>query len=281
MGFSVFKKKNKASGIIEHGLPVLSNQLHVIPSNYQHIGDRENQEDAFAISDLGDHHLTNNSGVLALVCDGMGGLSYGEEASRVAAKCFLKEYMPVKPNELPSVRLHRALLRSNTAVYDLAYKDGQEIELGTTIVATLICESDMYWIAAGDSRIYHHREASLIQLNRDHTYKNQLLDKVKQGIVTREEADSHPEGAYLTSFLGLSELMEIAYNSEPLKLQTGDHILLCSDGLTNTLDDEEINSYLNRAEQITAEELVKHALAKKQPYQDNITAILLTCNFDN
>lgn len=255
------------------------NRYQLVPSNYQHIGDRDNQEDSFAISDLHDEELVKKHGVLALVADGMGGLSFGEEASRVAAQVFLQESLPEEPGESPPARLHRALLRANAAVYDCAYRGGNEIDLGTTLVATLVCKSEMHWISAGDSRIYHYRKGFLTQLNREHTYKNQLLDKVDNGLLTREEADNHPEGAYLTSFLGLPSLSEIDQSNKPLQLQAGDHILLCSDGLTNTMTDDEITYYFKENEHISAEELVNQALSKRQPYQDNITVVILSCNF--
>ena len=272
------KQKGETPGEVDVTKTLIGGDLHVTPSNHQHIGSRENQEDSFALSDLTDRKLVAESGVLALVADGMGGLALGEEASRVAVQVFLREHLPRESDESVPQRLHRALVKANTAVFDRAYQDGTELELGTTMVATLVHKRELYWISVGDSRIYHLRNNTLTQLTRDHIYKNQLMDDVRKGLLTKAQAESHPEGAYLTSYLGLPALTEINKNSEPLLLEPGDWILLCSDGLYNSLTDEEIKLFLNNTEQTSAENLVKRVLAKNLKYQDNITVVLLSCN---
>lgn len=272
------KPKGENHGEVNGPKTFTGGDLHVTPSNHQHIGSRENQEDSFALSDLTDRKLVAESGVLALVADGMGGLALGEEASRVAVQVFLREHLPRESDESVPQRLHRALVTANTAVFDRAYQDGTELELGTTMVATLVHKRELYWISVGDSRIYHLRNNTLTQLTRDHIYKNQLMDDVRKGLLTKAQAESHPEGAYLTSYLGLPALTEINKNSEPLLLEPGDWILLCSDGLYNSLTDEEIKLFLNNTEQTSAENLVKRVLAKNLKYQDNITVVLLSCN---
>ncbi len=272
------KPKGETHGAVNGPKTFTGGDLHVTPSNHQHIGSRENQEDSFALSDLTDRKLVAESGVLALVADGMGGLALGEEASRVAVQVFLREHLLRESDESAPQRLHRALVTANAAVFDRAYQDGEELELGTTMVATLVHKRELYWISVGDSRIYHLRNNTLTQLTRDHIYKNQLMDDVRKGFLTKAQAESHPEGAYLTSYLGLLALTEINKNSEPLLLEPGDWILLCSDGLYNSLTDEEIKLFLKNTEQTSAENLVKRALAKNLKHQDNITVVLLSCN---
>ncbi len=253
------------------------NSLRIVPSNYQHVGAREHQEDSFALSELNDKDVVAESGVLALVADGMGGLALGEEASRVAVQAFLREHLPREAGESITQRLQRALVTANTAVFDHAYQNGSDIELGTTIVATLVHKNELSWISVGDSRIYHLRNNVLHQLTTDHIYRNKLMDDVHKGMLSESEAENHPEGDYLTSYLGLLSLPEINMSSNPLLLEPGDWIILCSDGLYNSLTDDEIKQTFENAEQISAENLVKKALEKNIKYQDNITVVLLYC----
>ncbi len=254
----------------------VSRALQVIPSNFQHVGARENQEDAFAISDFSNDKFVEDNGILALVADGMGGLELGEEASTVASAAFMKTYENRKVSETIAQTMKRAMLIANTAVFDLAYGQFEEHDLGTTIVAAVIIGNHLHWISAGDSRIYLYRNNSLKQLTRDHIYANYLEDDVTNGRLTAQEALEHPERDYLTSYLGLADLKEICQEEEPLDLLNGDKILLCSDGLTNTLTENEIITVLRNSFNNVAEEMVKEVLTKNNPHQDNVTVVVLS-----
>jgi len=252
--------------------------LKLIPSNFQHVGDRERQEDSFAFSDLSDSDYVASNGVLAVVADGMGGLARGDRASQVAVNTFMREYQ-FRSGEAPiEQNLQKALYVANCAVYDLAY-DGsdKEIELGTTFVAAAFFGGKMHWVSVGDSQIFHYHDGQLAQLNLEHIYANKLKKDVKKGLISKKEADEHPEKAYLTSYLGLHDIPEVDLNEEPVALNPGDVVLLCSDGLTNTLTREEITSVLESNAAGVAEKLVEKALSKKVRYQDNITVLAVTC----
>lgn len=252
--------------------------LKIVPSNYQHLGDRDRQEDAFAYSDFADPDLVKKKGVLAVVADGMGGLENGDRASQLAVSVFLQEYSTLESAGALDQFLRKAISRANYAVFDLAFDQyGREISLGTTLVAVIIHDGMMHWISAGDSLIYLFRNGCLKQLNREHIYANQLNMEVENGIISKKEADMHPERGYLTSYLGLPELCEVDGSPEPLPLKPGDKVLLCSDGLTNTMSDRELTATLNRNTGDPAEELVEKALGKKEKHQDNITALVLSC----
>lgn len=279
--FFLRSKKNhepKITRKLEPSTPEESNSFKIIPSSFQHIGNRKKQEDAFTLSDFRDSKLIEESGLLAVVADGMGGLDCGEDASSVAVRVFLREYYRNDVEKTIPDKLNQALESSNTAVFDLAYQDGTDLDVGTTLVAVTIFNHDMYWVSVGDSRIYHYRKNVLTQLTKEHIYRNKLMDDVQKGLISIKEAENHPEGAYLTSYLGLPSLPEIDLSSEPLLLEVGDRVLLCSDGLSNTLSEQEIELILIEAENISSEELVKIALKKQMKYQDNITAVLLSCN---
>jgi PPM family protein phosphatase len=252
--------------------------LQIVPSNYQHIGARGNQEDSFAFSDLGDRETIERSGILAVVADGMGGLQYGEEASRVAVSVFLAEYGREQDHKPVVDRLLSALTIANTAVYDLAYNEnGTELDLGTTLVAAVVLNNDLFWISVGDSRIYLFRNQQIEQLTTDHIYANHLQVDVEQGKLSQEEADQNPERNYLTSYLGIPEISELGCSQEPIRLQRGDKVILCSDGLYDTLSEQAIMSVLESSNNNElAEGLVRAALAAENPHQDNVTVATLS-----
>ncbi len=251
--------------------------FRVVPSNYQHIGLRENQEDAFAFSDLEDAELVEDCGVLAVVADGMGGLDRGEEASSVAVDSFLREYVSKEPHESISQSLTRALKASNAAVVDLTAQKDLSDNVGTTLAAAVIFQDSLHWISVGDSRVYHLRNGQICSLSKDHIYANHLLEDVLNDKLTQSEAENHPERGYLTSYLGLHEMPEIDRSEEAFPLQPGDAVMICSDGLYNALSDEEITEILQSSSVHSAELLVECALSKKKRHQDNITVVVLFC----
>lgn len=252
--------------------------LKLVPSNCQDIGARERQEDSFAFSDLSDKEFVDNNGVLAIVADGMGGLARGDRASQVAVSIFLREYNQKNGDDSLDHFLRRTLNIANYAVFDLALDENDsEIDLGTTLIAAAVYKGKMHWVSAGDSLIYFLRDNKLEQLNKEHIYANQLALDVEKGLISKKEADQHPERSYLTSYLGMPELQEMDYNNDPIDLKPGDIVLLCSDGLNNTLSEHEIKEVLSSESNNIAEELVQKALSKKERHQDNITVLALNC----
>ncbi len=200
----------------------------------------------------------------------------GDEASRKAVQVFMREYCHKKNIEAVSETLWRALKVANTAVFDLAYDGVEEKDLGTTLIAAVIDTGKLYWVSAGDSRIYLFRNEVLQQLTRDHIYGNHLQLDVASGRISQKEADNHPERNHLTSYLGLMELPETDQCVKPLSLQNNDVVLLSTDGLFDTLCESEIVATLKRNSQNPAEELVKEALGHNNKYQDNITVVTLS-----
>ena len=271
------KKKEAKAAPVKEVAAHTTEQLKLVPSNCQHIGARKRQEDSFGFTDLGDGLLVKDCGVLAVVADGMGGLAKGDRASQVAVSMFLGEYRKRTEQDPLDQFLHSTVQRSNCAVFDLAYDGEVESELGTTLVAVAVHQGKMHWVSVGDSRIYHYKNKTLIQLNEEHIYANRLKNDVDNGLITEKEANEHPERSYLTSYLGLPELTEIDCSIEPVTLEPGEVVLLCSDGLTNTLNDHEIAETIEQKPENLAEELTQKALAKNKLYQDNITVVAISC----
>lgn len=251
--------------------------IEVIKGNAQHIGAREEQQDFFSFSALDDPAAVKRYGNLAVLADGMGGLAMGREASELAVQAMLNEYTGKTAEEPVPVALERALHKANEEVYGLAKRHELEWSVGTTLIAAVIQEGRLYWISAGDSRIYLYRGGVLIQLTRDHVYANRLHERVKAGQMTREEAESHPERDLLTSYLGIPVLNEIDANRSPFALQSGDWILLCSDGLYDDLSEQLLEEAVRLPPQHAAEFILQHVITQQRLYQDNATIAILAC----
>ncbi len=251
--------------------------ITIQPGNAQHIGNRKDQQDAFGFTNLEDKSFLKHSGGLAVVADGMGGLNFGDQVSRLAVRVFLREYMAKKREELPIDALRRSLLAANRAVYEMAYEKNVINETGTTLVAAVVNDNALYWISVGDSRLYLYRQGQMTLLTRDHYYASELSRKVRQGLITREEAAAHPDRLTLSSYLGLENLPEIDHNLRPFPLEPGDRLILCSDGLYGSLTEAEMaTSFSQNSPQKCAEELVERAIGKQIPFQDNVTVAILS-----
>ncbi|MEV5029823.1 PP2C family protein-serine/threonine phosphatase [Paenibacillus sp. LPE1-1-1.1] len=261
----------------EQGEPALSAAIHVMTGSAQHIGEREEQQDAYCFSSFKDTEAIKRHGVLAVLADGMGGYEMGKEAGQLAALTMLDEYTKKKTEESVPRTLAEALQLANKAVYELALKHELEWCVGTTLAATVIHEDKLYWISAGDSRIYWYRGGRLLALTKDHIYANRLQEKVIAGELTQEEADTHPERHLLTSYLGIPRVTEMNANQIPIRLLAGDWVILCSDGLYDDLSVELLEDAMRYTPNEAAAFIVKHVLAQERPYQDNATIAILAC----
>lgn len=251
----------------------------VCPGNWQHIGARSSQQDAFGFSDKDDRAFVDHGGVLAVVADGMGGMANGGEASHLAVRVFLQAYMAKPIGETIPATLFQALEEANRAVIDFSHQAGEE-NVGTTMVAAVVHGDVLHWVSVGDSRLYLWRDEQLTQLSEDHVYANDLDREAANGSISMEEAESHPERQSLTSYLGLMPLDLIDCNPKPFTLFAGDRLVLCSDGLYAALEESNIASLFELEAQQTAEDLVALVLAKDRPGQDNLTVAILACEAD-
>lgn len=250
--------------------------LSILPGNASHRGRRAEQQDCLGFSRFDDDALIAHGGLLAVIADGMGGFNGGARASREAVAAMRAGYQSKAPWEPIPEALLRALGRANRAVCDLAAEIGSEGRCGTTLVATVIHGCALYWVSVGDSRLYLLRAGELLRLTDSHTRERQLTAEVEAGRMTRAELITDPERHALSSWLGLRDLPEICINQAPSPLIAGDRLLLCTDGLFNSLDDDEIAPRLAADDpHQAAEALVEAALAKANPQQDNVTVIVL------
>jgi protein phosphatase len=249
--------------------------------NAQHIGDRSEQQDSFGFSDPDDSALAAHAGVAAVVADGMGGLANGAAASSAAVQAFLKAYAAKRPEESIPDALLRSIRAANQAVLTIWHRNGDRESLGSTLAAVALHENWLYWVSAGDSRVYILRAGQITRLTNDHNYAADLEVQVGRGRISREEASHHPDREALTSYLGLENLPHIDRSVRAFAVEPGDCVLICSDGLYRALSEQEIAAALEKDARRTCETLVERALAKHVTGQDNITTMALRCREDS
>jgi protein phosphatase len=258
--------------------------MSFLPGNAQHIGSRGSQQDSFGFGDPHDKGFLAHGGFVAVVCDGMGGLEYGDLASRVAVRAFLDAYARKLPEETIPEALERSVREANARVVELAHEKGAADQVGTTLVAASFLENgaggkEFYFISVGDSGIFHVSAGHMRMINHPHTFAAFLDEAVGRGSLSREQALLHPERESLTSFIGMDVLDEIDSNGQPWPLRSGDTVMLASDGLFKTLSEADILSALHgRAPEAWADTLVAATLAAENQFQDNVTVLTVNVN---
>ncbi len=216
---------------------------------------------------------------LFIVADGMGGCNGGEVASSEAIKAFVKELnnniKEYKDDENILDSLISAIQYSNKFVYNKSCENPNLIGMGTTIDGTVIRKGKLFGVHVGDSRIYILRDNKLYRLTSDHSY---VMELVKLGQITMEEAETHPARNLITNALGTKDNLEV--DTVIVDTQYDDIILLCTDGLTTMINDKRIEEILNLDKSIEekADILVKEA--NDAGGLDNITLILIEQEVD-
>ncbi|MBR3268938.1 MAG: serine/threonine-protein phosphatase [Oscillospiraceae bacterium] len=241
------------------------------------LGMREYQQDACWFTVNSEQHE-----LMAVVCDGMGGLSGGERASQSAVSELTKRFRTLRSvPDIPAF-FREAAVAANNAVCSLTDDAGKTLGAGSTIVSVVIREDRLFWLSIGDSRIYLIRNCEIFPCCVEHNYEALLKERIQANEITREEADADPTRRdALTSYLGMRNMSRMEINDTPVQLLPNDMLLLCSDGLYKSLSDEEICRIAveNRINpQYAAETLTGQALAHATGKQDNTTAIVIQFN---
>ncbi len=250
--------------------------MRFLPANAQHIGSRHSQQDWFGFGDPDNRDFVAHGGFLAVVCDGMGGMEFGDAASKAATRAFLDAYQEKTPAETIPAALERSVRIANTAVLTLATSYGLSEGMGTTLVAAAFHDSAMHYISVGDSGLFLLRAGNLQTVNHPHVFANLLDAAVARGTLSAADAETHPERESLTSFIGTENLEEIDASAEPIPLLPGDAVLLASDGLFKTLSNGEMLACMNGNPLSWPDALVTQTIAKKREHQDNVTVLSVT-----
>jgi PPM family protein phosphatase len=200
------------------------------------------------------------------VADGMGGAKAGEVASAMATEGFEGEQDSGEPAE---VQLARILREANKRIYELAVADESHRGMGTTLTAAKVTGEEVSLGHVGDSRAYRMRDGELEQLTKDHSLVAELE---RSGQITAEAAEHHPQRSIITRALGPEPDVEV--DTYTLTGKPGDLFLLCSDGLTSMISDDEMGSILRSADSLdgAADALVR--AANQSGGKDNITVVL-------
>lgn len=213
--------------------------------------------------------------LLMLVADGMGGHLHGELAAEIAAQFITREFRREAQSRLrnPAAFLQQALSGAHRAIVKRAEDDVLAEVPRTTCVACVVQDGAACWAHAGDSRLYHLREGRILAQTRDHSLVQQLIDS---GRMRAEAAPAHPERNRIYNCLGSARPPRVDL-SESTQLQTGDVLLLCSDGLWGPLSAKLISSAVQKAGIMqAAPELLDQAERRSGRECDNLTAIVMS-----
>jgi protein phosphatase len=213
----------------------------------------------------------DNSAVLAIVADGMGGHKGGEVASRMAVELILQHYDSGEQNTATAKALKSHFEAANTAIYNHAQDTPALQGMGTTLVGLLINQGMACYAYVGDSRLYLIRANKCWQLSTDHTV---VAEMVKNGLLTADAAANHPYKNVITRAIGTYPGVEVDSSDKPLPVAIGDCFLLCSDGLHDLVSTAEMmQALVDHNAQQACQFLIQ--LANSRGGHDNISAIVI------
>ncbi|WP_164669054.1 Stp1/IreP family PP2C-type Ser/Thr phosphatase [Virgibacillus doumboii] len=223
--------------------------------------------------DSGGIAYNQNGQMLAIVADGMGGHQAGDVASQMATSIIQDKWQ--ESNEVTSPEktetwLLETLNEINTAIFEKSKNKEECLGMGTTVVIA-ICTNDFVTVShIGDSRCYLLNENGFKQITEDHSLVNEL---VRSGQISKDDAEQHPRKNVLLKALGTEE--SVAADTQSITWETGDKLLLCSDGLTNKVSDEELSQFTRTDQELetTGKELID--LANERGGEDNISLVFV------
>ncbi|HEY2767071.1 MAG TPA: Stp1/IreP family PP2C-type Ser/Thr phosphatase [Solirubrobacteraceae bacterium] len=204
---------------------------------------------------------------LFVVADGMGGAQAGEVASRIAVESF---HDGIEDPTRPEEHLAANALAANARIHELSQNNAEHAGMGTTLTAVYVGEEEVSIAHVGDSRAYCMRDGELLRLTDDHSLVDELI---REGRLTPEEAEEHPQRSIITRALGPEETVEV--DTRSFRARAGDVYLLCSDGLTSMVSEPRLTEILVAHSRLhdAGEALI--AEANRAGGRDNITVILL------
>jgi serine/threonine protein phosphatase PrpC len=226
----------------------------------------------YAGTDTGRQRRANEDSLLAraplfVVADGMGGAQAGEVASRIAIESFQPGLGDASHPELELAALARD---ANQRIFDLSHSSAEHAGMGTTLTAIYVGEEEVAIAHVGDSRAYCMRDGELLRLTDDHSLVDELM---RQGRLTPEEAVEHPQRSVITRALGPEGTVEV--DTRSFRARADDIYLLCSDGLTTMLAEEQIAEELRAHERLRDAGEALIAAANRAGGRDNITVLLI------
>ncbi len=231
---------------------------------------REANEDSGRHIRPSDFETRQNRGTLTIVADGMGGHASGEVASQMAIELISEYYYADLEADAPDA-LQNAIQQANFEIFETSISDEKYYGMGTTVIALVMLDQICYAAHVGDSRLYRLRDQILTQMTMDHS---QVMEMFKQGIISWEETKNHDDKNVILRAVGTQQIVEVEV-SEAFEVKPNDQFLLCSDGLCDMLEDEEIQRIWANSKDIheASENLVE--AAKENGGHDNVTVAIV------
>ena len=216
--------------------------------------------------------ITQN-GLVSVVCDGMGGHVGGATASKIAIDTIIENLNIVYYND-PRIAIGESIDKANKAILQKTLEQPELTGMGSTCVLLLVRDGKVYIGHVGDSRIYLVRSKRIVQLTKDHSYVQMLVD---YGQITKEEAEHHPRKNEITNALGIRNMSPATVADDAIIPEAGDCFILCSDGLSGMVSDDTICKIISRQSEMNAQERVDRlvTLANDNGGVDNITVQLV------
>jgi len=247
---------------------------------------RQNNEDSYGYWEPEDDRQFLRKGRLAVVADGMGGYEGGQEASRLAVETLVAVYRDFSGDD-PQAALVEALQAAHEQIRQYSFAHPELRGMGTTCTAAAIVRGALggagggenggkndyalYYVHVGDTRLYLIRDGQITRVTRDHSYVGRL---VESGMISREEAETHPQRNILTAALGTNPDLIMDSPGRPEPLRPEDVLLICSDGLWGQVRDSEIlDAVENKSAEQAGRKLIE--LARERGGPDNITVEIL------
>lgn len=230
---------------------------------------RRDNQDAYAVRER-----TDSGHTVCVVCDGMGGTAGGSQASHIAVNTYVGELEKILVPDMAPQQLREAssfaVSIANRAVREAAQQSEEYANMGTTLVSAISCAEGAVVSNVGDSRAYHITRSAITRVTRDHSLVESMVER---GDITAEEARRHPNRNLITRALGPDAQIECDGYICPL--EPGEFLLLCSDGLVDTVTDQEMLDEVNRAQ--TGDVCLARLLeiSKSRGAKDNVTAVLM------
>jgi PPM family protein phosphatase len=231
---------------------------------------RQNNEDSYLYWEPADEPDFQRKGRLAIVADGMGGHEGGQEASRIAIEAIQEAYA-ADSGDNPQSGLVDGFRQAHEMVNRYATQHLHLRGMGTTATAIALPGNRLYFAHIGDSRLYRVHGQQISRLTRDHSYVGRLFEN---GVISAEEAEVHPQRHILTAALGTGPEIPPDMPDHPIMLESGDALVLCTDGLWGLVSDQEIRQIVDANSVADAcGKLIE--IAKQRGGPDNITLIVL------
>lgn len=273
--FKLWRKSKKADPDSSLAIRQRSGQTEHICrlGNAQFMGARNQQQDAFGFSRLNPATGRADRGLLALLADGMGGLSGGGLTSRFTVETLLQLFDRTADQPMSPELLRNLILQVSQLVCSVNSQG--PARTGTTLLAVWIDCNVLYWASIGDSRLYLLRGRQLCQCTEDQNARQAGLRAAIRNMTDPPAANDQRDGQGLTSFIGMTDGLQIELAARGYRLLPGDKLLLCTDGVYHPLDSAMLAECLSLPPQQAAQALISRIMDRQHPGQDNATALVL------